>query len=341
MDFNPEYMREALNLARRGWGRTNPNPMVGALVMKGGRVIGRGYHHKAGTAHAEVNAIADCSEDPAGGTIYVTLEPCSTHGRTPPCTLAVIEAGLKKVVIGCLDPNPEHAGRAVDILANAGIEVISGVEEAACRKLNEAFFKWITTGCPFVLLKMAMTLDGRIATAAGDSQWVTGEPARERVQLLRQWADAVMVGGGTVRADHPSLNVRNVANWSPQPRRVVISNNLTVESAESLMGQGVTPEIISPNNATQWHEELKRLGAEGVTAILVEGGGELAGNMLQAGVVDKVEFHIAPKIIGGRNSRPVVGGDNPAAMAEALNLRNVEHGQLGTDYYISGYLHSQ
>ncbi len=338
MAADREYMLEALDLARQAWGRTSPNPMVGALVVKDGRVIGRGYHHKAGTAHAEVNAIADCSEDPSGGTIYVTLEPCSTHGRTPPCTLAVIEAGLKKVVIGCLDPNPGHAGRAVKILNDAGIEVVSGIEEAACFKLNEAFFKWITTGCPFVLLKMAMTLDGKIATVNGDSQWVTGEPARERVQQLRQWADAVMVGGGTARKDHPSLNVRMVENWSPQPRRIVVSSGMSLEDAAELMAPGETPEIISPNDAAQWKKELTRLGSEGITAILVEGGGELAGNMLQAGVVDKVEFHIAPKIIGGRDSRPVIGGENPVAMAEALNLINVESGQIGRDFYISGYM---
>lgn len=335
-----EYMLEALSLAERAWGRTSPNPMVGALIVKNGEVIGRGYHRKAGTAHAEVNAIADCSENPTGGTIYVTLEPCSTYGRTPPCTQAIINAGLTKVVIGSLDPNPAHAGRAVKIFEDAGIKVLHGIQETRCRRLNEAFFKWITTGKPFVLLKMAMTLDGRIATASGDSRWVTGEPARERVQHLRQWADAVMVGGDTVRKDTPSLNVRNVSDWEVQPRRIVVSRKLDADAAAKFMAPGVKPEVIAPSSPEQWHEELARLGGEGVSAILVEGGGELAGNMLQAGAIDKVEFHIAPKIICGRGSRPVTGGTDPLLMAEALELRDTEMNRIGNDFVISGYIKS-
>ena len=204
-----EYMPQALELAKLAWGRTSPNPMVGALIVKHDRIIGRGYHRKAGTPHAEINALADCRHSPAGATLYVTLEPCSTYGRTPPCTDAIIKAGISRVVIGCLDPNPKHAGKGVEILRRAGIEVEYPVLEEECLRLNEAFFKWITTGTPFVLLKMAMTLDGKIATVDGDSQWVTGVGAREEVQVLRQWADAIMVGGETARRDHPALTVRN------------------------------------------------------------------------------------------------------------------------------------
>ncbi|MDD3118210.1 MAG: bifunctional diaminohydroxyphosphoribosylaminopyrimidine deaminase/5-amino-6-(5-phosphoribosylamino)uracil reductase RibD [Victivallales bacterium] len=333
-----EYMRQALALAQLAWGRTSPNPMVGAVLVRDGVVIGRGYHHRAGTPHAEINALADGSGSSAGATLYVTLEPCSTYGRTPPCTEAIIHAGIARVVIGCLDPNPHHAGQGVAILRRAGIAVTCPVLEEECAALNEAFFKWITTGMPFVLLKMAMTLDGRIATVAGDSQWVTGPEARDEVQRLRQWADAVMVGGETVRRDHPALTVRRVPDWEVQPRRIVVSRQLTPEAAAALLQPGLFPEVIAPADAAAWREEMVRLGKSGVTAVLVEGGGELAGTLLQAGMVDKVDFFIAPKILGGRNSRPVVGGENPLRLADALALHRVKMVMAGADFRITGYL---
>lgn len=330
------YMRQALALARQAWGMTSPNPLVGALIVRDGQIIGRGYHHRAGEPHAEVNALRD-AVDAAGATAYVTLEPCCTHGRTPPCTEALIRAGVSRVVVGSSDPNPRHAGKGIEILRQAGIEVLTGVEQAACDRLNESFFKWIVTGQPFVLLKMAMTLDGKIATAGGDSQWVTGPTARERVQYLRQWADAVMVGGETVRRDRPGLTVRNIPDWPRQPRRLVVSRSLTPETAAELMAPGPTPEVLAPSSPTEWQEALSRLGREQVTAILVEGGGELAGTLLQAGVVDKVEFHLAPKILGGTHSRPVVGGTDPLKLSEALALRDLTVEPLGDDFMLTGY----
>ena len=206
MSEDSEYMLEALSLARMGWGLTNPNPMVGCVIVKDGEVIGRGFHHRAGEAHAEINALRDAESrqrDCRGATLYVTLEPCSSYGRTPPCTEAITASGIGKVVIGAMDPNPKHAGRGVEILRGHGIEVVCGVESSACWELNRHFFRWITSGKPFVRLKMAMTLDGKIATAEGDSKWVTGIEARRRVQQLRRLADAVMVGGNTLRLDKP------------------------------------------------------------------------------------------------------------------------------------------
>ena len=200
----------ALDCARKAWGCTNPNPMVGAVIVCGNKLLATGYHHKAGEAHAEVDALRNAVSkgiDVRGATIYVTLEPCCTSGRTPACTDAIIKAGLKKVVIGCLDPNPRHAGRGVEVLKNAGVEVEYGIEEEKCIELNAPFFTWITTGKPFVMLKMASTLDGKSAAQNGDSFWITGEAARSRVQELRRLADVIMVGAETVRQDHPRLNV--------------------------------------------------------------------------------------------------------------------------------------
>ena len=333
-----QYMLEALELARLGWGMTSPNPMVGAVIVRNGNIIGRGYHRRAGTAHAEINALNDCSETPSGATLYVTLEPCSTFGRTPPCTDAIIRAGVSRVVVGCLDPNPKHAGRGMDILRQNGIVVLDGVEEPACRRLNEAFFRWITTGIPFVTLKMAMTLDGRIATRDGDSQWITGPEARTEVQRLRRGADAIMVGGETVRRDRPSLNVRDPEGWARQPRRLVVSHRMTLEEATGLLQPGCAPEVLAPVDSKDWEDELLRLGSEGVTSLLIEGGGELAGTVLQAGIVDKVVFFIAPKLLCGRDSRPVIGGANPVRLNEALPLNDMTITKIGDDFCCTGYL---
>ncbi len=336
-DMADKWMGEALALAEMAWGMTSPNPMVGAVVVRDGQVVGRGYHHRAGEPHAEVNALRDAGDAARGADIYVTLEPCSTGGRTPPCTGAIIKAGLRRVFVGASDPNPAHRGAGMKILSDAGIEVFDGILQKPCEKLNEAFFKWIATGTPFVLLKMAMTLDGKIATAGGSSQWITGTDARLRVQRLRQWADAVMVGGGTARTDRPGLMVREPENWARQPRRLVASTGMSTAEAAALLQPGVAPEVIRAAAPVEWRQVLRRLGAEQVTAILVEGGGELADSLLKAGVVDKVEFHIAPKILGGRGSRPVVGGDNPASLAESVPLTDVETFPLGNDIGVSGY----
>lgn len=329
-----ELMRKALECAEKGWGKTSPNPMVGAIIVKNGEIVGSGYHAKAGEAHAEVNAINDAGSNASGADLYVTLEPCSSYGRTPPCTEAIKKAGIKSVFVGALDPNPKHRGAAITILHEAGIQVFENILREECAVINEAFFKWITTGKPFVLLKMAMTLDGKIATHSGTSQWITGEQARQRVQHLRQWADAVMIGAGTARQDHPALKVREPQNWPRQPRRLVVSKSMTAAEAAKTLADGVTPEVL---NGTNWDADFRRLGSEKTVSILVEGGGELAASLLNAGEVDKIEFHIAMKILGGRDSRPVVGGKNPSSLADAVELFNTKTFQAGQDLIVTGY----
>ncbi len=334
------YMRRALTLARRGWGRTTPNPMVGAVVVQNNEIVGTGFHARAGRPHAEVEALAAAGEQARKATLYVTLEPCSTTGRTPPCTKAIIEAGIRHVIIGCLDTNPAHAGQALKILAQHQIDVTVGVLKEQCQELNEAFFCWTRHGRPFVLLKMAMTLDGKIATPEGDSKWITDTAARRHVQRLRQWADAIMVGGETVRLDNPQLTVRTPRNWWRQPPRLVWTRTPPEEMRTLPLWQegGTAPEAVAPQSPAEWQKLLIALGARQITALLIEGGGELAAAALQAGIVDKVAFYIAPKILGGRNSRPVVGGAAPSAMAEALPLRRVTHKCIGNDLLITGYL---
>ncbi|MBE6363177.1 MAG: bifunctional diaminohydroxyphosphoribosylaminopyrimidine deaminase/5-amino-6-(5-phosphoribosylamino)uracil reductase RibD [Lentisphaerae bacterium] len=339
MTTDREFMLEALALAQMGWGLTNPNPMVGAVIVKDGKIIGRGFHRKAGEAHAEINALNDvkCKNiDPAGATIYVTLEPCSTYGRTPPCTEAIIANKLARVVIGSLDPNPKHNGKAVEILRNHGIEVEYGVESSACSELNHPFFCWVTTGKPLVILKMAMTLDGNIATSTGDSKWVTGTVARKRVQQLRRLCDAVVVGANTVRIDHPQLTVREPESWERQPLRVVASSKFSEAELNEFFpdGNAIAADLSTPE---KWESFLLELGERKMTAILLEGGGELAGSALRAGVVDYVEFHIAPKLLGG-HGRPVVGGLAPELMSQALMLKNMEIKQYGDDIAVCGYL---
>lgn len=332
MNQDASYMRRACRLAERALGNTTPNPIVGAVIVRDGEILGEGFHTKAGNPHAEVEAIRSAhGKDLRGATLYVTLEPCSTWGRTPPCTEAIIGNGISRVVIGCTDPNPRHAGAAAGILRGYGIEVVTGVEEERCMLLNEAFFKWIVQKKPFVILKLAMTLDGRIATGSGDSKWITGPAARKRVQKLRRWADAVMVGGGTYRADSPRLTVRDAhdADLKIPMRFIASSRKMDLPSGW---------ERVVLKNAEDWDRFLLELGSRPALSLLLEGGGELAASALNAGAVDKVEFHYAPKILGGKNSRPGVGGSDPSALAEAFGIEKMKIEKLGGDFAVTGYV---
>lgn len=332
-------MLQALALAKLGWGTTNPNPMVGAVIVRDGKVIGKGFHLKAGEAHAEVNAINDARRngyDPSGSTIYVTLEPCTSYGRTPPCAEAIIANKFARVVIGSLDPNPKHNGRAVEVLRSCGITVDYGVESEACAELNAPFFHWVTTGKPLVILKMAMTLDGNIATASGHSRWVTGSEARKRVQQLRRLVDGIIVGGNTVRCDHPQLTVREPESWQRQPERFVASSTFTDEELKEYFPDG-NVRAVDLSTADHWEEFLSELGERKMTALLIEGGGVFAGNALRAGVVDYVEFHIAPKLLCGAGRR-VVDGEAPELMSMAQKLYKMDVERCGDDLIISGYL---
>ena len=327
-------LRRALVLAARGRGTCQPNPMVGAVLLRNGEIVAEGYHHIAGGPHAEIEALRAAAR--AGIDICVTLEPCSTTGRTPPCTDALLRAGLRRVVIGCLDDNPRHAGRAVRILREGGLEasLAPPALEARCRVLNEAFFWWIRTGRPFVCLKMAMTLDGKIALPDGTSKWITGPAARRQVQLLRQGAGAIMVGGRTAELDDPGLQVAPPLTVRRQPR-VCIWTSRKLPPALRVFHH--TPLIAKPVTQKEWLAFLAELGKDDVNCLLLEGGGELAACALAAGIVNKIQFFVAPKLILGRDSVPVTGGTPVPELAKALKLNNLTARKFGNDFLFSGY----
>jgi diaminohydroxyphosphoribosylaminopyrimidine deaminase/5-amino-6-(5-phosphoribosylamino)uracil reductase len=285
-----DFMRLALAEAEKGRGRTHPNPAVGAVVVRGGRVIGRGHHRRAGLPHAEVNALRAAGAKARGADVYVTLEPCNHQGRTPPCTDALIASGVKRVFFGSADPNPLVEGHGGRRLRRAGIEVHAGVLRAECDAANEAWFKFVTTGVPWVVLKAAITLDGKLATRSGDSKWISSEPARRLVHRWRDQLDAVLVGAGTVRADDPRLTVRGVRGGR-NPLRVVLGEiparaALLREAGETVSERGPVATV------------LRRLAGRGITSVLVEGGAKVHGAFLAASLWDELRLFIAPKIFG-------------------------------------------
>lgn len=354
------YMRRALELAVRGAGHVSPNPMVGAVIVKDGRIIGEGWHEHIGGLHAERNAFKHCTEDCTGATIYVTLEPCCHWGRTPPCTDAIMEHKISRVVVGCLDPNPLVAGKGLTILRDAGIECVSGVLEDECLAVNEVFFHYITTKTPFVVMKYAMTLDGRIAAFTGDSKWITGETARRHVHETRKRLSAIMVGIGTVLADDPMLNCRIVSGVDPlrlicdSYLRTPLDSQLVrtakdiptwifcadadVSRKAALEDAGVT--VIPMPDESGTHVDLaaamQYLGQQQVDSILLEGGGTLNGEALRLGLVHRVQAYIAPKLIGGSTAHGPVGGAGIARMADALQLDGTTITRLGEDILIEG-----
>jgi diaminohydroxyphosphoribosylaminopyrimidine deaminase/5-amino-6-(5-phosphoribosylamino)uracil reductase len=401
-DRDLNRMQEALRLAQRGRGITSPNPMVGAVLVKNGKIIGRGWHRRAGLPHAEIEALRDAQKrgySAKGATLYVTLEPCCTHGRTPPCTDAIIAAGIKRVVVGAVDPNPKHAGKGLKILKHAGIAVvkigasrgdgrtaqravptkIGGSRERSphqiladeCQRLNEAFNHWVIHRTPFVTVKAAMTLDGKIATASGESQWITGEKARAHGMKLRLGSDAVLVGINTILADNPSLTVRLNANSKgniqhPTPRRIVLDSMVrtpltakVVSDKHAVLTTIIVSKSASKNRVATLLKRvhiivapvskssidlrwlLKKLGAENVTSLLVEGGGEVNASFLLGGLAQRVAFFYAPKILGGRDSRKSVAGESVRSLAEATQLRDVEWKRLGPDLLLAARLESK
>ena len=352
-----DYMRLALRLAERGAGRTSPNPMVGAVIVKDGAIIGQGWHEACGGPHAERNALASCTESPAGATMYVTLEPCCHHGRQPPCTDAVREAGIGRVVVGSGDPNPLVAGKGIRILKEAGIEVTEHVLEEECRRLNEVFFHYIKTKRPFVVMKYAMTMDGKIAAYTGASRWVTGEEARAHVQQQRNRLTAIMVGVGTVLADDPMLTCRMEGGRNPV--RIICDTGLrTPLTAKVVATAPEVPTILAtccpdrdryrPYEAAgglilhvpekEGHVDLKTLmevlGQESIDSILLEGGGTLNWSALEAGIVQKVQAYIAPKLFGGRDARTPVEGTGVPDPGAAFGLKNSVLTRQGEDFLI-------
>ena len=356
-----EYMRRALALAARGAGRVCPNPMVGCVIVRDGRVIGEGWHEHCGGLHAERNALKNCAEDPAGADLYVTLEPCCHWGRTPPCTDAIIERRIGRVFVGCLDPNPLVAGKGAQILRDAGIPVETGVCEEECRRLNEVFFHYITHKTPFVVLKYAMTLDGKIAARTGDSRWVTGEAARAHVHETRNRLTGIMAGIGTVLADDPLLTCRLPEGRDPV-RIICDSHARTPLGSRIICSARHVPTFIA---VTAWNDRaaalkragahillceadaqgrvslpdlMRQLGALQLDSILLEGGAALAFSALEAGIVRKVQAYIAPKLIGGADAKTPVGGAGFARMADALPLTGLTVTRLGEDILLEGDL---
>ena len=359
-------MKRALSLACRGRGRTSPNPLVGAVIVKAGRVVGEGYHQKAGTSHAEIHALNAAGEHAKGATLYVNLEPCCHYGRTPPCTEAVLQAGVAEVYVAEVDPNPNVAGKGIHQLRNAGVRVHVGMcaEEAA--QLNEVHRKYIQTGKPFVILKTAMSLDGKIATVSGESQWITSEASRQRGHEIRDTVDAILVGSGTVVRDNPSLTTRLQDREGQDPIRIVLdSHGRTATDArifnpESSAGViiALTPEAPAGNinalekvgaeviivPAAHGRVCLKRLmeilGEREITSVLVEGGGEVNASAIAAGVVDKVMCFIAPKLIGGRNAPGPIGGEGISSLSDVPHLQRVSITPISdsADFLIEGYL---
>jgi diaminohydroxyphosphoribosylaminopyrimidine deaminase / 5-amino-6-(5-phosphoribosylamino)uracil reductase len=356
------FMRRALDLAAKALGRTSPNPVVGAVLVHQGRVIGEGFHRRAGLPHAEIEALHRVNGSARGATLYVNLEPCSHYGRTPPCVDAVIAAGLKRVVIGMVDPNPLVRGRGLRRLRRAGIEVKTGVLKDKSERLNEDFAVFIRTGIPLVTLKLAASLDGRIATASGDSKWISGELSRRLVHELRNRVDAVLVGAETVRADDPQLTCR--VRGGRDPLRVILDGRLTISPAARICTQRSTAGTLvvtsEESGQSKKREELERQGVEvlclpgaqyrvrlrplleelgkrGIKHVMIEGGGQVAAAALSEGVVDKVLFFYGPKLLGSE-SRAMIGSLGVDRVAAGLTLQTVESYRLGDDVLVSAYV---
>lgn len=355
-----KYMERAIELAKTAVGFTNPNPMVGAVIVKDGRVIGEGCHERCGELHAERNAIKNLTESAKGATIYVTLEPCCHYGKTPPCTEAIIEAGIKEVVIGSRDPNPLVSGKGAAILREHGIEVYEDFMREECDGINPVFFHYITTKMPYVVLKYAMTCDGKIATKTGDSKWITGEKAREEVQHMRHRYMAIMAGIGTVLADDPMLNVRVPGLKSPirvicdsklqipldskivktaGEIRTIVACSCTEESAAKKCElEKAGAEVVSfpgESGRVNVRELLKWLGANGIDSVLVEGGGTLNDSLMREGLVDRAEVFVAPKMFGGSSAKTPVEGLGVESVSEGMTVRLAGVKCIGEDVLIS------
>lgn len=357
-------MREAIRQAKKGLGLTSPNPPVGAVIGRGEDIVAKGYHRRAGGPHAEIDCLQKLrGETNRGDTLYVTLEPCNHFGRTPPCTQAILKSGIRRVVVGTLDPNPNVSGGGCRSLAEQGVEVVNSVLEAECRGLIEGFSKFARTGLPFVVAKSALTLDGWTATSAGNSKWITGESSRRFVHRLRQGMDAVMVGIGTVLADDPSLTVRLGRKRSKGPLRVIVDTRLRIhpdakvfrdlDSASTIIvvGETVSPERFRPfekkgaavlvcperEGRVELDAMLSKLGKMEVTSLLLEGGSTLMGAMIRQRLVDKFYIFEAPKILGGGDGIPMASGPGPLSLDSCLRLGDIRIRRFGEDVLIVGY----
>jgi len=356
-------MARALELSKRGAGLVNPNPLVGAVIVKDNKIIGEGYHEYFGGPHAEVNAFKNATQDVEGATIYVTLEPCAHYGKTPPCAEAIVKNKISRVVVGMVDPNPLVAGKGIEILKNNGIEVITGIMDVEIEKTNEIFIKYITNKKPFCIMKTAMTLDGKISTSTGDSKWISNEKSRAYVHELRQMVSGIMVGIGTVLADDPGLTTRREGKTSKNPIRIIIDSSARVPlDAKVLKCDDKTKTIIvttklasdtkicaikekgaqvivtpSKNNRVDLDYLMKALGEMGIDSILIEGGSTLNYSALEEGIVDKVISFISPKIFGGTSGKTPVGGMGINSVHDAIILTDIKVSRFDEDIMIEGY----
>lgn len=356
------YMKLALSLAQKGKGKVNPNPMVGAVIVKEDKIIAQGYHEVYGEAHAEINAFRNAIEDVTGATMYVTLEPCSHYGKTPPCVDKIIEKKISRVVIGTVDKNPLVAGKGIVKLINAGIEVTTGILEEECNKLNEVFMKYVCTKKPFVIMKCAMSLDGKIATASGESKWITGEKARKEVHKLRNEYSAIMVGVDTIIKDNPELTCR--LENGRNPIRVVVDSSLRIpleskvikenekartiiattykaseEKKEILRKQGITVlSVNSKDEKVDLQDLMTKFGEMKIDSIILEGGATLNFSALEHGIVDKVQIYIAPKLIGGKEAKTPVGGSGITELKNCFKVKALETKKIGDDIILEGYI---
>ena len=351
------YMQRAISLAEQGRGWTNPNPLVGCVIVKNGKIIAEGYHEKIGGWHAERNAILNSDADITGATAYVTLEPCCHHGRTPPCSNLLIERGIKKVFIGSRDPNPLVSGKGAKQLRTAGVEVVEDFMREECDKLNPIFFHYIQTKRPYILLKYAMTADGKIATSTGESKWITGETARTKVQQTRHQYSAIMVGVETVLADNPMLNAR-MPN-AKQPVRVVCDSQLRtpldcqlvqtaneyrtviatvcedLQKIEQYRPLGVEVLVCkAKNERVDLKDLLQKLGKMQIDSLLIEGGSSLNFSALESGVVNRVHCYIAPKLVGGKQAKTPIGGEGIGDLSQAVKLKLISMEMVGEDILI-------
>jgi len=358
-DADSEFMKRVLALAERGCGYVSPNPMVGAIVVKDGKIVGEGYHQKFGEAHAEVNALRKAGDNSIGATLYVNLEPCSHHGKTGPCTVSIFEAGISRVVIGMKDPNPQVSGKGISYLRSKGISVTESILKDKCIELNEGFIKYITTGKPLITLKIAQTLDGRIATSSGHSKWITTEQSRLMAHKIRAANDAILVGIGTVLMDDPRLTVHLIKGVSP--KRVILDSKLRVPLDAGILSEELPGRTIIITTKAEKKEKISRieekggqvillepdsrgwvpqeklwnkLGEIGITTVVVEGGSTVFTECIKNGFADRFYYFIAPKILG--SGIDAVGDLNIRNINTAINLVDINIKKLGTDFIISG-----
>ena len=363
-DRHEKFMQAALGFARKGLGKTSPNPAVGAVIARRGQVVAAGFHRKAGEVHAEVEALNQLrGKARRGDTLYVTLEPCNHFGRTPPCTQAILKKGIRKVVVGMRDPNPHVTGGGCDYLSGQGVEVVTGVLEEECRRLNEWFVTYVTKGRPFVIAKTALTLDGWTATSTGHSRWVTNERSREWVHRLRHQVDGILVGVGTVMADDPLLNTRLKKGRGKDPVRIIVDTHLRIPVNARVLAHPHGSETliaVSEDVPPRRIERLKTkgisflvcpkkegridlialmdmLGNRSITSVLLEGGATLMGAMIREKLVDKFCIFKAPKIFGGSDGRPMALGQGPSKMDQSIPLKDIRIKRFGDDLLIVGY----